>query len=156
MNRSSRSPICVRIRGDPSTFCAYCYANFKCRSNYRGHAYYRSGPILKPFLWSLAMKRPIPVPVDPKGRKWECPDSWIFEAYPNLAAGLCDPWWDDGKPREVWTVKFSYQGGACNVAINDAAAKQVLFTTAASLEDAFEAIEAALESGRASWRKSKY
>jgi len=102
------------------------------------------------------MKRPTLSAPDPKDRRWSCPDKWIFEAYPFLAGGLCDPWWDEGKPRVPWTMKVAYSAEGCSVTLNDKENKLVLFTSAASLEDAMEAIEGALETGKAAWRKSKY
>jgi len=102
------------------------------------------------------MKRTATSAPDPKNRKWACPDAWIFEAYPNLAQGLCDPWWDEGKPRTPWNFKFNYGTGGCTVTINSPDEKLVLFTAAPSLEEAMELVEAALESGTAAWRKSKF
>jgi len=102
------------------------------------------------------MKRPSQASPDPKKRVWACPDEWFQKEYPTLAAGLCDPWWDDGKVREVWNLKFSYATGGCNVVVNDPAGKLVLFTSAESLGAALTAIELALQTDTAAWRKSKY
>jgi hypothetical protein len=102
------------------------------------------------------MKRTAAGAPDPKSRVWKCPDEWFAKDYPTLTAGLCDPWWDDGKPRDTWTLKIAYSGGGCTVVTNDPGGKLVLFTTAESLSAALEALELALQTGTAAWRKSKY
>lgn len=101
------------------------------------------------------MKRPSAT-TSKGARAWVCPDSDLQLTCPLLAAGLSDPWWDDGKPREPWTLRISMSGDAVSICVADREAKLVSFTTSASITEGFAAIEAALAGGGLSWRKSKY
>lgn len=101
------------------------------------------------------MKRPSQASRPAKG-SFVCPDPDFQSHYPLLAAGLCDPWWDDGKPREPWTVKLQFRDDGVIATINDKDSKLVAFTTAPTLDKCFEAIEDALNTGGLSWRKSKW
>jgi len=101
------------------------------------------------------MDRPKMSPPSKKG-EFTCPDSEFLSNYPMLAAGLCDPWWSDGKPRDPWTLKISFGHDSVTVTTNDKESKLVAFTTSPTLEEALSAIEVALGSGGLAWRKSKY
>lgn len=101
------------------------------------------------------MQRPSQAPRPKKG-EFVCPDKAFLKDFPLLAAGLCDPWWDDGKPREGWTLKISMNDQQVMLTINDKDSKLVAFTSAEALQEGLESIEAALGSGGLSWRKSKF
>lgn len=88
--------------------------------------------------------------------EWACPDAWFVKSYPNLSAGLCDPFWDDGKPRVCWSLKLLYDGVGAVVTLNDPGLKRVCFTTSRSLDACLKEIEVALAAGTLSWRKSKF
>jgi hypothetical protein len=101
------------------------------------------------------MKRPSQVSRPKKG-EYACPDSSFALTYPELARGMCDPWWDDGKPRKTWTLKVWMDEAAVHVYLNDPDSKLGSFTTATGLTEALMELEAALAGGTLSWRKSKY
>lgn len=95
-------------------------------------------------------------PKPPKKGEFVFADSDWRSAWPLLCQGLGDPWWDDGKPRNPWTLKLAFDAEAVVVTINDKDSKLVCFTTAPDVKAAFDAIEEALQGGGLSWRKSKY
>lgn len=101
------------------------------------------------------MKRPSQA-TRPKKGEFSCPDSDFLLRYPELAKGLCDPFWDDGKPRKCWTIKVSMNDEAVLLVLNDPDSKLVAFTSAESLTEGLMAIEGALAGDGVSWRKSKY
>jgi hypothetical protein len=92
----------------------------------------------------------------PKKGEFHCPDSEFLSNYPLLAAGLCDEWWDDGKPRTPWTLKLQFGADGAVITITDKDNKLVAFTSAAGLSEGLNAIEIALGDGGLSWRKSKW
>lgn len=92
----------------------------------------------------------------PKKGEFACPDEDFKLTYPRLAAGLCDCWWDDGKPREPWSIKIQMKDDAVVFTITDKDSKLVAFTNAGSLIEGLSGIEKALENGGLSWRKSRY
>ncbi len=147
---------CTRGPTRPFAWCGGCYENFRNRANHRACKHAKSRPVAKFLYREITVERPSQAAVDPKNRKWCCPDAWFFEAYPKLAAGLCDPWWSDGKVRELWNLKISYGPDSCTVTVNDKEHKLVVFTTGKSLEDALELIERGLEGKTLAWRKSKW
>lgn len=135
--------------------CPYCYENRKQRANHKNHRYYISTRIRVATYAEMLMKRPSQAP-GPKKGSFTCPDAAFLKNYPELARGLCDPWWDDGKPRDPWSLKVSMRDDGVMLALTDKESKLVSFTTAAGLHDALLAIETALTNGTISWRKSKW
>lgn len=101
------------------------------------------------------MKRPSQASRPKKG-DFICPDSSFQTTYPQLAAGMCDPWWDDGKPRTPWTLKVSMAEDAVLLCLSDKDSKLVSFTSSPGLVEGLMAIEGALQGQGLSWRKSKY
>lgn len=135
--------------------CPYCYENRKQRANHKGHRYFVSTHYRVVTHEEMQMKRPSQAP-GPKKGTFVCPDSAFLSNYPELARGMCDCWWDDGKAREPWTLKLSFRDDGVMIAINDKDNKLVCFTSADGVTEGFMAIEAALTTGGLSWRKSRY
>jgi len=135
--------------------CPYCYENRKQRANHKGHRYFISTNYRVATYEEMIMKRPSQAPGSKKG-SFHCPDSAFLSNYPELARGLCDCWWDDGKPREPWTFKVSMRDDGVMIAVNDKDSKLVSFTSSSGLTECLMAIEAALASSTLSWRKSKW
>jgi len=92
----------------------------------------------------------------PKKGEFSCSDSEFLSNYPKLCAGMCDEWWDDGKPRTPWALKLTFGPDGALVVLSDKDSKLVCFTTASSFSDCLDAIELALGNNDLSWRKSKY
>lgn len=147
--------VCVRGRSPPWAFCLGCYTNLRKRTNYKSHRFYVARPSSKPVYWSQLMKRSTcQAPPSKKGH-WVCADSDFSKKYPALAAGLCDAWWDDGKPREVWTLSLSFEADHTRLMLTDREHSQSAFTAAPTLADALELLNEAVASETLSWRKWK-
>jgi len=101
------------------------------------------------------MKRPSQA-ARPKKGEFLCPDPAFQLLYPELTKGMCDPWWDDGKPRKCWTLKFSMSEDGVMLILNDPDSKLVAFTTASGLTEGLLEVETALAGDGLSWRKSKF
>lgn len=100
------------------------------------------------------MKREALAATVPKG-KWSCPDTSFAKAYPTLAQALCDPWWDDGKPRVPFTMTIRFDGNTVNICLNDKEGSRGAYTTAEGLPEAYALVNAALETATLSWRRWK-
>lgn len=84
-----------------------------------------------------------------------CPDPDFGKRFPTIASYLCDPWWDDGKPREVGSLTVRMGDANVGIALTDPEAKASCYTTAATFYEALELMEGALTAGRAVWRRWK-
>jgi hypothetical protein len=100
------------------------------------------------------MKRPLTSPVHKKG-DWSCCDKLLLGEFPCLAQLLCDGWWDDGKPRELATISINFSQGSPTMAVHDHALQRSGYTTADTLREAAELLEAALAEGTLRWRPWK-
>lgn len=98
------------------------------------------------------MKRASATPAVKKG-DWACPDPAFLKNYPTLAQGMSDTWWEDGKPRELWTLTVRFDTNSVNLCVNDRGANMGLYTTGESLDDALALLEECLSQGTASWRR---
>lgn len=89
------------------------------------------------------------------GRRGEvvCPDAAFAKDYPTLAAGLCDGFWDDGKPREVWTFSVRMKDQGVLVTVTDKNYNECLYTEGEDLLCALALVEDCLKNGTASWRR---
>jgi len=87
--------------------------------------------------------------------KWACADADFAKRYPELAAGLCDPWWDDGSPREPWTLTIRFGPDDVSVGVNDKSKNRSTFTVSASLAKCLALIEDMAAKGRMPWRTWK-
>jgi len=90
-----------------------------------------------------------------KGTKGEIiyPDKAFAKDYPTLARGMCDAFWDDGKPREVWTISVRMKEQGVLVTTTDKNYGECLYTEGEDLLSALALVEEALSQGTASWRK---
>lgn len=137
------------------SWCPFCYENKRGRSHHKGHAYCQSPRLRSATYEDYTVKRPSQA-ARPKKGEFICPDSAFLSTYPTLAKGLCDPWWDDGKPRKCFTFKVSMSEEAVLIVLNDPDSKLVAFTSSTGLTEGLLEIEVALAAETISWRKSKY
>lgn len=100
------------------------------------------------------MKRPTPAQ-ETSARETGCPDATFAGKYPTLVAYLTDDAWEDGKARETSAISFTIKDGVFQLAINDKALKQSLYTTAATMTEALKLAEGALRDGTGQWRSWK-
>lgn len=143
---------CSSARSSPAPWCAWCYENLRCRASHKGHRWYRARRPVPFSFWEVIMKRPDNVPVFKKG-SWSCPDPAWSKAYPSLCMGMCDLFWDDGKPRECWSLTLRFDGLAVHACVNDKGAGQGLYGTGESVNDVLAHLEHALSQGVAQWRR---
>ena len=152
MLRKAHATPCPHRASGSVEFCGGCYENRRGRSFHRGHRYESYVRPSSPFLKGTKMKRPASQAALKKG-EWSCPDKTWMKEYPNLCAGLCDPWWDDGKPRELWSITLRFEGDSVHACVNDKGGNQGLYTTGEDVDDVLALVEAALAGGLASWRR---
>jgi len=100
------------------------------------------------------MQRPHDITPSKKG-EWVCPDAEWLSLYPVLSQGMSDRWWDDGKPREPWTITIRFLTDAVQLSLTDHGLQRSLFTTAESVTEALAALEAVVSGGSSSWRRWK-
>lgn len=138
-------------------WCPWCYENARSRANHRGHRGHsprRSQKIRGDIPIGVTIKR-IHASQAPKKGAWTCGDASFASNYPTLAQFLCDPWWDDGKPREVGTLSIKFGPIDVSIVVSDPEGRCSSFCTSGSLPDAFLAFEEALAAGAVSWRRWK-
>jgi hypothetical protein len=98
------------------------------------------------------MQRPTSTAVTKKG-EWVCPDADFLSVYPTLAQGMSDRWWDDGKPRDPWTITIAFMPDSVQLSLTDKGLCQSLFTNADSVTEGLVALEAIVSGGASSWRR---
>ena len=84
--------------------------------------------------------------------KWSPTKDDFVKGMPKLDGMLTDAWWDDGKPREVCSLTVRLGNGQAVVSINDPDAEQSITTTAETVREAMERLEAYLGQPHPSWR----
>jgi len=98
------------------------------------------------------MKRPTLHSPSP-GSPWVCPDKDWKKEYPKLVEGMCDPFWDDKKPREVWTLSIRMKETSVLLTLSDRNTNSGLYTEGEDVASALALMEEALSQGTASWRR---
>lgn len=81
-------------------------------------------------------------------------DKWVGKCV-HVSEYLVTTQWEDGTPREPSALSLSVADGLCLVALNDKDLKQSIYTSAETFQEALKLMEAALGSGKASWRPWK-
>jgi len=97
------------------------------------------------------MKREHAVSQKAKG-KFVPPADPVFKERPLLAEALADCWWDDGSPRDPWTLAINWQSGNCMLTMVDKGNERSTSTMADSLEEALELLEDLLARPNLPWR----
>ena len=131
--------------------CLFCYANRRGRSNYRGHRGFQAPRRVTSWHVEIILKKP-----DPAERKRIAveglADDLFVKKLPSIMEYLVTEQWDDGSPREASALSVTIKDGLIQVALNDKAMKQSLYTSAATLQDALKLMEGCLRDGKAPWR----
>lgn len=65
---------------------------------------------------------------------------------------LGDPWWDDGKPRQLCTLTIELVGDQVAIKVVDAENRRSMHTTAQTVAEAIELLDNHLKAGGAPWR----
>lgn len=100
------------------------------------------------------MKRDSAAPPPKKGA-WVCCDGDFSKKFPALSQGMCDVFWDDGKPRTPWTLTVRFELGSCNLCLNDKEGSRGAYTSGESLSDALTLLDHAIAAESLSWRRWK-
>jgi hypothetical protein len=98
------------------------------------------------------MERRVP-PKPGKRGEISYPDLTFAKDYPTLAKGMCDGLWDDGKPREVWTLSIRMKDKGVLCTLTDKNYGECLYTEGEDLVSALALVEECLSQGTASWRR---
>jgi hypothetical protein len=76
----------------------------------------------------------------------------FYKKLPNIDEVMNNPWYDDGDPRELGNIKITSTTSGVQLILTDANNEESAFTSAATVREALEALEAALERGSSVWR----
>lgn len=87
-----------------------------------------------------------------KAGKFVSPADPVLSALPRLAEAVADMFWDDGSPREPWSLSVNWATGDCTLQLNDKEEGRSVSTTAPSLEEGLRLLEQLLERGHLPWR----
>lgn len=97
-----------------------------------------------------------PDPVERKRMQTEgLADDLFVKACPLIGEYLLTDAWDDGTPREPSALSVTLKDGMVQLALNDKALKQSLYSTAPTLKEGMKLMEACLRDGKAPWRAWK-
>lgn len=100
------------------------------------------------------MKRPDPKSTTGTGQPSGADDAFV-KAYPSVWSYLADETWDDGKDRQPSALSLTWKEGCWQLALNDKALKQSLYTCAPTQKEALGLMEKALRDGTGVWRSWK-
>lgn len=151
MLHSSRSGPCPNRGKAGRVWCAYCYANLKGRTRYKGHRGYRAYVYVGPTWSDDSMRKPEKRPQSddyPRG----CSDASFSKRYPHLLMYLSETKWDDGTARVPSSFTVFLEGGMVKVALNDKDGQRSLYSSSETLQGALDAIEGHLASDTGDWR----
>lgn len=101
------------------------------------------------------MKEPL-LPSAPKDGKFTCPDLSFLSLYPHLADALCNPFYENGKPRKLSKLKVSFTDVGVAVLIDEPSKDLYAFTNGTELVEVLMLLDEALRLGTLAWRKSTY
>lgn len=87
-------------------------------------------------------------------QEYSCPDEGFSDRFPGIYEFLARIR-HKGESRKPGRVILYYEPGRAAVCFSDAESKQVAFHLDVGLEEALEAAERRLQSGKLDWRKSK-
>lgn len=86
------------------------------------------------------------------GEGFDPPDDPFFEERPLVAEACCDPIFEDGSPREGWTISLSWAGPYVTLSLSDKQGRRSLNTTAPTVGAAMNAMEGLLSVPIRPWR----
>jgi hypothetical protein len=76
----------------------------------------------------------------------------MLKVYPNITKYMWDCWYDDGSPRELGKLAFGLVPSGVSVSLTDPGERASAFTTAETLVEALNLLEAALSGPGDPWR----
>lgn len=99
----------------------------------------------------LKMKREVAAKQKAGGGVVHHPDP-LFKGLTTLVPYMVDAFWDDGKPREVCTLRIELIGPLIQLTLTDAGERRSCHTTAPGVREALELLDGHLAAGGAPWR----
>lgn len=87
-----------------------------------------------------------------KAGKFVPPEDPLLEKLPRLAEAVADTRWDDGSPREPYTLSVNWSTGMCLLQMNDKEEGRSVAVTAQGLSQCLLMLEELLVSGHLPWR----
>lgn len=88
-----------------------------------------------------------------KAGKFKCPPDKVLERLPRLAEAVADLFWDDGSPRQPYTLSVNWESGSCLLQLNDKEQGRSVAVTAVGIQEAMQMLEDLLTQGHLPWRK---
>lgn len=135
-------------------WCVLCLTNIKGKTNFPGHKGYRNRPPVRVPFVEGPMKKP--TPAEKKRASIEgIADDGFAKAHPKIVEYLITVEWEDGSAREPSALSVTIRDGMVNVALNDKALKQSMYSTAGTLKEALKLLEGALKDELGAWRPWK-
>lgn len=135
-----------------ASWCCFCYANRRGRTNRRGHSGYRKADRdLIGGLHAVAIDKPgSSNGTSAPARHYS--DTQFGRLFPVLAEWLTAERYADGTPRETSTITVFADGGLFKVCFTDRGVDRKLWASGDDLLDAFALLEKWLSSGTGEWR----
>jgi hypothetical protein len=76
----------------------------------------------------------------------------LIHKYPHIDMYMGDCWYEDGKPRELSRLSIQLTGSGVSISLTDPDERVTAFTDGPTIEEALEALETALATGKDPWR----
>ena len=91
-----------------------------------------------------------------KRGKFEPSTDPFLQGLEELNQGMTDQFFDDGKPRDGFTLRIRIGDGEVQVTVNDPNDDEWGTTTAETVREALERMDQALANGTFKWKKSNF
>jgi len=80
------------------------------------------------------------------------PDDPFLEGLGGLAAAVADLFWDDGTPRDPWSLSLNWGTGLVTASLNDKEESRSLNSSGRTVREALDALQVALDMPQRPWR----
>lgn len=127
-------------------FFSTCYRKRVKPANWRKFTYH-----IHPYAEYQDMKNYM-IEANKKAAKWVPPDDPFLKDFPIIAELLTNPYFDDGKLRELCTFGPRWGLDSCQLNVSDRRFGATMSTTSTTLQGAMELMEEALRDGHNLWR----
>lgn len=85
-------------------------------------------------------------------QKFVAPPCAVLLGLPLIAEAVADAAWDDGTPRDVYTLTLSWAMGSPQVSLNDKEEGRSISSSGKTIEEALHALEGLLGTPHRPWR----
>lgn len=136
----------------PHSWCWFCYANVKGRSNFKGHRGYRRPSMQLKEAFQMGKLSRSSTEVNGESG-YAAVDPVFLQGLPTLYEYLAGSQWEDGKSRETSTLLIFCEDGLWKCCLNDRATQRTAWHSAASFQALLSELEAGLCTQQLGWRK---